>query len=307
MGIGICERRSGTGDSLSSDSHRKAANEHMLVTEFLSRQRRLVVILVGVVLLCAVAAGHYLVRLPLLEFSVLYLIPVSFFTWFAGRRWGMLVAFGAAAWTLHQNLASYPMSLSIAYWNAVILLGLYVGATLILGELRTLYLRERDLSRIDYLTQLPNRRAFFEFAEVEISRAQRYNHPLTLVYLDIDEFKKVNDQYGHLVGDEVLRQVAASTQSGLRRSDLAARMGGDEFALLLPETSSDAARPILERIQANLRRAMKQKGQPVTFSIGAVTFHTPPANVDEMIRIGDEQMYQAKGEGKDRVRQKDLA
>jgi diguanylate cyclase (GGDEF)-like protein len=279
----------------------------MGVTEFLSRQKRPLVFLVGLVLLSGIGAAHSFANLRLLEYSVLYLIPVSFFTWFAGGQWGMLVAFASAAWVLRMNLHSNEMFAPIAYWNAAILLALYVGSVVILGELRGLYLRERDLSRMDPLTGLPNRRAFFEFAEIETSRARRYHHPLTLVYLDVDEFKKVNDRFGHVAGDEVLRRVTTAAQSCLRRSDLAARMGGDEFAILLPETSQEAALPILQRMQAELRRMMARDGRPVTFSLGAVTFRTPPEAVDEMIRIADQEMYQAKGAGKDRLLQKEIA
>jgi diguanylate cyclase (GGDEF)-like protein len=278
----------------------------MGVTEFLSRQKRAVVILVGLALLSGIATVHSFASLRLLEFSVLYLIPVSFFTWFAGGQWGMLVAFGSTAWVLRMNLRSDDMFPTVAYWNALILLALYVGSVVILGELRTLYLREREISRMDSLTRLPNRRSFFEFAEIETSRARRYQHPLTLVYLDVDEFKSVNDRYGHVVGDEVLRRVATTAQSCLRRSDLAARMGGDEFAILLPETSQEAALPILQRMQAELRRTTEKDGRPVTFSLGAVTFRTPPEAVDDMIRIADQEMYQAKQEGKDRLRQKEI-
>ena len=261
--------------------------------------------MLGVTLLGTIAGVDHQVRIPLLEFSVFYLIPVSFFTWFAGRRWAVLVALGSGAWVLHTNMHEMPAP--IAYWNTTILLALYLGSIVILGELRALYLRERDLSRIDPLTTLPNRRAFFEVAEIETSRARRYQHPLTLVYLDVDEFKLINDRFGHIVGDQVLRRVAMAAQTCLRRSDLAARMGGDEFTILLPETSQEAAEPILRRIQAGLRGIMEREGWPVTFSIGAVTFRTPPADVDEMIRIADEEMYRAKGEGKNQLRQKEIA
>jgi len=132
----------------------------MGMTEFLSRQKRAVVILVGLALLSGIATVHSFASLRLLEFSVLYLIPVSFFTWFAGGQWGMLVAFGSAAWVLRMNLRSDEMFPTVAYWNALILLALYVGSVVILGELRTLYLREREISRMDSLTRLPNRRSF---------------------------------------------------------------------------------------------------------------------------------------------------
>jgi diguanylate cyclase (GGDEF)-like protein len=278
----------------------------MGITELLSRQSRSVVLLLGLASLFGIAIADYLSSLPLMEFPVLYIIPISFFTWFAGRRWAMLVAIGSSAWILATNLRSYGIS-AVAYWNALILLGLYVGCVMILGELRSLYLRERDLSRLDALTQLPNRRAFFEFCEIEASRARRYRHPLTLVFLDVDEFKQINDRFGHMSGDQVLRRTGLVIQSCLRKTDLASRMGGDEFAILLPETNQQGALPILERLQAELRSAIPGEERQVTFSIGAVTFGTPPENVDEMIRIADQEMYRAKHEGKNRMRQKDLA
>jgi diguanylate cyclase (GGDEF)-like protein len=277
----------------------------MGITELVSRQPKQIVTLFGLVLLAGVAGLDYVARREALEISILYLIPISFFTWFRNNRWSIPIAAGSAAWALRAGLGTSAGA--IAYWNALILLGLYLGAVAIITELKTLYLRERDLSRIDALTNLPNRRAFYEMAVVEASRSRRYREPLTLAYFDLDEFKQIDDRFGHLVGDSVLARVAKVTRSCLRRSDVAARIGGDEFALLLPATDPQTAEKILERLQTGLREAMQRNRWPVTFSIGAVTFDRVPATVEEMIARADEAMYAVKLSGKNRIEQRQAA
>jgi diguanylate cyclase (GGDEF)-like protein len=112
---------------------------------------------------------------------------------------------------------------------------------LIISQLRSLYAQERNLSRTDTLTGIPNRRAFLESLEIEKNRARRYDHPLTLDYVDLDHFKQLNDTLGHNTGDELLRVVANAMKLDVRQVDVLARLGGDEFAVLLPETGRVAA------------------------------------------------------------------
>jgi diguanylate cyclase (GGDEF)-like protein len=161
----------------------------------------------------------------------------------------------------------------------------------------TLELKEQ-LAKTDFLTGVTNARSFFELADLEINRAKRYQHPFTLAYIDLDNFKTVNDTYGHLIGDSLLRLVADTIRNNIRVTDVYARLGGDEFAVLLPETNPEQSEIAINKVQTQLLDEMKKNNWPVTFSIGAVTFLTPPESVDEMIKKADNLMYSAKKNGK---------
>jgi diguanylate cyclase (GGDEF)-like protein len=129
----------------------------------------------------------------------------------------------------------------------------------------------------------------------------------TLAYVDLDGFKGINDRMGHATGDKVLIAVARSMQRSIRDTDLVARIGGDEFALILPNTSKDAACKVLEKLIKTVTRSMRQSHWPITFSVGAVTFLKPPESVDQMIQRADAIMYSVKQSGKDRLRQEEIA
>jgi len=160
---------------------------------------------------------------------------------------------------------------------------------------------EKRLSRTDDLTGVANRRAFYETGEVERKRAGRYGRPLSLAYIDLDNFKQVNDRSGHDTGDQVLVCVGEILQKNTRAEIVAARLGGDEFALLLPEAGQAAALSVINKLHGLLNRAMREKDWPVTFSIGVVTYDNPPESTEQMVQAADELMYRVKRQGKDRL------
>lgn len=157
---------------------------------------------------------------------------------------------------------------------------------------------EKSLARSDYLTGLANRRAFEELFQMECNRSRRYNRPITLVYLDLDDFKKVNDGRGHQTGDEVLVAVATTLRSSLRSTDCVARIGGDEFAILLPETDVEGARIIMKKLDAVLQTLLTLTNWPIGFSFGVVTFPAPLDSLETMLERADKLMYEAKHAGK---------
>jgi diguanylate cyclase (GGDEF)-like protein len=169
------------------------------------------------------------------------------------------------------------------------------------SNLRDLLAREQELSRVDPMTTVFNRRGFYEALERERVRTERYRRPLTIAYVDVDNFKKVNDSLGHAVGDELLVQVSATLRTTLRASDIIGRLGGDEFAIILPETDAMAARIVLEKLRFQLSKEMISHGFTITFSIGAATFVGPTDSLDMMVRMADETMYAIKTHGKDSV------
>lgn len=274
----------------------------MNLTEFLGKQNKGTLIVMGTFLLAGGAVADF-ASSPEFESSIFYLIPVSFFAWFISRRAGLITSGMSATITLvaHRAVSSYHRHGAMVYWNALAWLSLYIFFVLMIAQLRSLYEGERHSSRTDALTKIPNRRAFLEVLETEKGRAQRYGSALTLAYLDLDNFKAVNDRFGHARGDQLLRVVAKTMQDKVRQVDIVARIGGDEFAVLLPETAADSAEAVLQKLHALLDAAMRQRKWPVTFSMGAVTFQPPPDSTQEMISKADEAMYAAKTNGRDRV------
>ncbi len=172
-------------------------------------------------------------------------------------------------------------------------------------ELREKNQKLEELSNTDELTRLANRRYFMRVAEVELMRAQRYGNSLACIIVDLDHFKRVNDTHGHLAGDHVLRMVADAIQRDLRRHDIAARYGGEELVLILPQTTCANARPVAERYRDHIRRLeIRHDGVriPVTASFGVAAYPECATNrIDDLIAKADAALYEAKAEGRDRV------
>lgn len=173
-------------------------------------------------------------------------------------------------------------------------------------KLQTALTREKELSNTDVLTGLCNRRHFFETAANEFYAAVRYQHPLTIILFDVDDFKQVNDNLGHAAGDKVLKQVAVAAASQLRMIDVLARYGGDEFIILLPQTSALEAFPLAERIRESVaaERIASDKGVfGISTSIGIAEMrHTlDEETIENIIQRADKAMYAAKAGGRNRT------
>lgn len=163
--------------------------------------------------------------------------------------------------------------------------------------------RLRRLAARDALTDTLSRGRFFEVAREELARASRYPRPLALAMLDLDLFKSINDRYGHHAGDEVLRAIAGLMTRGLRGQDHIGRYGGEEFAVLLPETTLEAAREVLERIRqaiAEMRLAFEGKELTITVSAGVVSVESGEP-LETALARADAALYRAKGAGRNRV------
>jgi diguanylate cyclase (GGDEF)-like protein len=160
------------------------------------------------------------------------------------------------------------------------------------------------LAALDWLTGLYNRRHFESLAQAELSRSQRYMRPMSVLMIDIDRFKDVNDHFGHPAGDRVIRAISNLLVATKRESDVAARFGGEEFALMLPETTETAAAHVAERVREQLRLCPPIVGGqklPVTLSIGVAAATMKTVGIDVLLACADQALYQAKGAGRDRV------
>jgi len=158
-------------------------------------------------------------------------------------------------------------------------------------------LKKLNLNAVtDSLTELYNRRVFNEFFERELNRAKRYNQPLGLVMMDMHRFKEVNDKHGHPRGDEVLRMAAATLKKALRTSDFAFRIGGDEFALVLPQTDAPQSLALSRRVETVFADTIKSLQLNVTVGMdyGVANFPQDAENTDGLVRIADERLYQRK-------------
>jgi diguanylate cyclase (GGDEF)-like protein len=161
---------------------------------------------------------------------------------------------------------------------------------------------EAELSRVDPLTGAFNYRGFIELMGLEVSLLQRFNKPFSLAYLDIDNFKTVNDTYGHKAGDKLLQSVVQEVKEHLRKTNIIGRMGGDEFTLFMPGANIEAAQVVIDKMKRTLIETFRSYGWPVTLSIGVVSCADGKCDLERMITQADDLMYEVKHSGKDNVR-----
>lgn len=171
------------------------------------------------------------------------------------------------------------------------------------AELERLYAEVQNLSITDPLTGLYNRRGFFEAGRREVERARRYGHTLSAIIFDLDHFKQVNDTYGHATGDRVLEAVTARCEDALREVDIFGRYGGEEFAVLLPETPLEDAKGVAERLRHTAARPIETEegALTVTISLGVAATRGDTADVQELLLRADRALYEAKNAGRNRT------
>ena len=249
----------------------------------------------------AIAAVDYWIRVDL-SLSICYLVPIILATRYIGRNLGVFLAIASTfGWYVAEDIAKQDLNIFLLCWNTLVRLTVFLTVVYLLNALKNSYERERKLARIDGLTQIYNRRYFLDTLNIESKRAIRYGRCLTLAYFDIDNFKSVNDRYGHSRGARLLVLVASTVKNNTRQTDLIARLGGDEFALLLPETDYQAGQIVLTRVHQKLLEAASAKGFDVGFSMGALTFKKLPSTTEQMLEQVDKLMYQVKSKGKNRL------
>jgi diguanylate cyclase (GGDEF)-like protein len=255
----------------------------------------------SIVIVAIVGALDYLSGTEL-ALSVFYLIAVIFATWFISRRAGAIIAIlSAAAWAALDNIGGLRYSSAfIPVWNGAVRLAFFMIVLTLVHVMKDSRLREAALARTDSLTGVANGRSFSDRARFELASLRRTRRPLTMVYIDLDRFKHINDTLGHTEGDRLLRSVADAIKSRLRATDLVARLGGDEFGVLLPATDGAAAPAALAAISDAVSEVVAGSWD-VGCTIGAVTFEMAPESVDFMVRSADELMYRGKRAGRNRI------
>jgi len=233
--------------------------------------------------------------------GILYLVPILLATWYQGIWWGVGFLVASLLLRIPVELGQQPdvtvvMSL-VNQGSFAAVAGIAMAA---FRNIRRTQSQLEDLAIHDPLTRVMNARTFSDRLGQELRRNRRYGRPLSLLYLDLDDFKIVNDSHGHQTGDAVLRLVAEAIRGAVRQADIVGRLGGDEFAVLMPETGADVAEAAAGRLAKSLREAFH--GNPsVTASIGIVSCTDAGAGPDDVLHKADRAMYEAKKLGKDQA------
>lgn len=254
----------------------------------------------GTALLTALVHWANAVTAPDARLGLFYLVPVLLATWFAGLGWGM--AFMLVSMVLRfvidvDHSAATVLVILANQGSFAVVAGIMMAA---FWHLQQTQRELQDLAIHDPLTRVLNARAFSDRLTQELNRNRRYRHPVSLLYLDLDNFKELNDSRGHQTGDTVLRLVADAMRLAVRETDIVGRMGGDEFAVLMPETDGALADTVARRLGAGIKTAFPT-APAVSASIGIVSFDDTAATADDILRRADQAMYEAKRSGKDQV------
>ena len=238
-----------------------------------------------------------------LDFSLFYVIPILIVTWHTGLGLGIVFSLiSALVWLLSDVLSGNVTLLSIYAWNTLTRLGFFLTIAFLLSRLLTVLENQRVIAHTDYLTGALNSLFFYNVLQMEINRSLRYKNLFTIAYIDLDNIKTVNDEFGHATGDEVLCFVVNQIKNSLRKVDVVARLGSDEFALLMPETNQKSAQVVLSKLQHNILAGMQKNNWPVTLSIGVLTCFDTPPTANEAIKIVDDLMYSVKKSSKNNIK-----
>jgi diguanylate cyclase (GGDEF)-like protein len=235
-----------------------------------------------------------------IRLGMFYLIPVLVATWYEGAVWGALCVAAAVVLRMALDVAQTgtPLGLAAVHQSAfVVVAGIAMFG---FGRMRRTQDKLERLATHDHLTGTLSADAFHGRVAQELQRNRRYRQSVALLYLDLDNFKSLNDTHGHQTGDTVLRLTADALRRAVREVDVVGRLGGDEFAVLMPETDGTLAAAAARRLSDGIRHAFD--GTPaVTASIGIVSFAETAATADDLLRRADQAMYEAKRAGKDRI------
>jgi len=256
----------------------------------------------ALMLFCWIAALDWVTSYEL-SLNPFYLILVGLVTWNCGWRWGLLFAFLSIvsqvliSFTAGQH-AVKPLHFYVVNFNKFFS---DVVVVLLLARLKILHEREKSSARVDFLTGALNNKGFYEALGVELARHRREGASFSVAYVDCDDFKAINDRFGHKMGDVLLAQAVDTMRSHLRRTDIIARLGGDEFAVVLPQTDEQTAARIIGKLRQELDLAMARREWRVTFSIGVGIFPVAPRSEDDVIAFADQIMYRVKSANKNDV------
>jgi diguanylate cyclase (GGDEF)-like protein len=253
---------------------------------------------------------------PWLSFALFYVVPVLAAAWWLGRGPALLASLTAGiAWFEAEAWGHRGEPTRTLVWNSMSRLVMLVAMAAMVVRIREDRRRLKEmnarlsellhgaekLARTDALTGLPNRRAFIERLSAELAHAKRIAGPVCIAYIDIDNFKRLNDERGHVEGDQFLKKIAQAIRDTVRASDVAARLGGDEFAVLFTDAKLASVEPLAHRLLARTRAlGGRYPGLDVGASVGMAWSESAPEGPEQLLDRADGAMYEAKSAGKHR-------
>jgi diguanylate cyclase (GGDEF)-like protein len=270
--------------------------------EYIDRVPKPVVLAVCLGVTGALGAVDFLAG-PEVALEIYYLVPIGVATWFVGFRQALVVILLSAVTSYYsgRRFAILFPGEWVPYWNTAVEAAYFLVFSWLFSTIHRLMGRLEGFASIDHLTGIANGRIFREALDLQLQKCRTAGARLTVGYLDLDNFKMVNDRFGHRTGDEMLGRVAAAIQDQLRPGDLAARLGGDEFGILLPRTNRHEGEAIIKRVHDRVAGLLKNDDVPIGCSTGMVTCDGREPDAEALLQKADLLMYEAKRLGKHRI------
>jgi diguanylate cyclase (GGDEF)-like protein len=239
----------------------------------------------------------------IISFEPFLVFPIILTSWYGSKRTGVMLSLLTTIIWLSSKF--YFMSDPSIYWPVILdsltQLASYILLAVIITNFRKVHAHEESAADTDSLTGLFNYRGFYVELADELVRSNRHKHVFSLAYIDIDNFKNINDTFGHGIGDSLLKEVANCLKTSLRKTDTVGRVGGDEFLCLLPETDKNSVQIVFTEVLDLLKETMIIYKWNVSFSVGVISFISPPDDVKKAVKYADELMYHVKNKGKNNI------
>ncbi len=269
----------------------------------LHKMPRAILVLIACVPIAIIGVSDYSTNFDF-SISFFYLAPIIFATWYIDLTAGItLSVMSTIIWLATSAIAlpSQGISMWVLVLESAIRLGLFLVGAILIAQLHRSLNRERGLARTDYLTGILNSRAFREQANIELARAKRSQRPFTIIYFELDNFKEINERFGHAQGDKVLQFIGRELSRFLRVTDIIGRMGGEEFVVLFSETDQQNAYSVVARLYSFLTAEIRKKKWPITISMGVLTCIQTTIELDKVLHEVDKMMYESKKSEENRI------
>ena len=259
--------------------------------------------ILGFIISAGIFYIDYNIMGPEVSFTLLYLFPIVMVTWYTGKTAGFMLSVASlSGWIIIQITQNGVDPFSIVFiCNALSKLIVFIFIVILLSELRIRLGMEKSNARTDFLTGIFNRKGFMEALDIAVDHAKRTRKAISIAYIDYDDFKSINDTYGHEAGDAALIKLAYTIKSFIRSEDTVGRIGGDEFAVIFRDTNGRAAKSIIKKIQKIFSNQGMNNSRPVSVSVGIGVFYPKKLSSHKMIVSTDRLMYRVKQEGKNGV------
>lgn len=273
-----------------------------VLLSFLGARSKAFLLAASLTLVVGIGVADYLTGYHL-SLGLFYVAPISLVAWYVSGTAGFAFALSSASlwYAVNSVFAPAGVSPTILAWNGVVRFGFFTIISSLLASLKEAYGRQSQLARTDPLTGLLNSRAFADEARLELLRASRNRYEVAALYLDLDNFKALNDSKGHAAGDTLLADIGHTMKRSLRATDIVGRVGGDEFAVVLSGTSRAHAQATARRLQSAIHLVSSQTDPPVSVTVGVVT-SDGSEGIDAIIRRADDMMYRGKAASKASIR-----